>query len=70
MNTFDAKGYLGGKSVPAPAAGSIGSKYKFYGKRLDELLISVVLTSKEDCKELIEFLEVHKHCFVDDKNSQ
>jgi len=37
--------------------------YKYDGCRLDEIIIDAKLNHMGDCEELIEFLEIHKHCF-------
>jgi hypothetical protein len=36
---------------------------KFDGCRLDELVLSVILTTEKDFDELIDLLQVHKKCF-------
>lgn len=37
---------------------------RFEGMKLDELQISAVLKSENDFDELIQLLQVHKHCFT------
>ena len=56
------RGFLDGKEVHPLRLENVYNK--FDGYRLDELQIeSYTLKSKADCEALINFLEIHKHCF-------
>lgn len=39
-------------------------KYKFDGYQLDTLSITAEIKSKQDVDDLILFLGIHKHCFI------
>lgn len=54
-------GYLNGKKVPS-ASRTVYNQ--FDGCRLDELMAAAELRNRKDCDDLIETIQIHKHCFI------
>jgi len=66
INSSSVKGFLELKEVK-PCPRDQHTKRAFDGRKLDELHIkNMVMTSRKEVKELIEFLEVTKFCFDDE----
>lgn len=54
---------LDGKNVTPNTNSKNLWKISFDGKKATSLKIDTVLLSKQDCEGLIEFLQIHQHCF-------
>jgi hypothetical protein len=60
------RGFLEGKGVVPFRSGNVYNM--FDGKRLDRLEIdNIIISSQDDCDELIKFLQLHKFCFLKNK---
>ena len=59
MKFFHTKGFLWGRPIKGR---DLPAQYDGY--RLDELILSATMTTKEDVENVIKYLEIHKFCFT------